>query len=214
MTPMTPKVTYTLPFVTLALVVAGCDASDDGAKRRNLATDDDGGANGPACTDVGKGYTGFGGTKLEDKRVNAAIGADRTRIKPYTALKAEYERVIGQAPNSLGQAAGSFGSPPTRFASEPRAGAIQLYSAFRVAFDGCLTFTATAPEYSAAPTKESATAQCTTMARKFWSRAPTPEEVDQCTQVATNDTGTEPDVRRRWAYTCATLLSSAGFLTY
>ena len=205
--------THPLSVVTLCLVVAGCDASDNATKRRNLASDD-GGSNAPACTDFGKGYTGFGGTKLEDKRVNAAIGADRARIKPYTALKAEYERVIGQAPDSLGQAAGSFGSPPARFASEPRAGAIQLYSAFRVAFDGCLTFTATAAEFGAAPTKESATAQCTTMARKFWSRAPTPEEVDQCTQVALNDSSKEADVRRRWAYTCATLLSSAGFLTY
>jgi hypothetical protein len=194
-----------------------CDSADDTNTRHNQPVFDptaDGGASGPKCTEVGKTYVGFAGTKLEEGRINAAAGTDRARIKPYSALRGEYEKAIGAAPGSLEQSAGSFGAPPERFASEPRASAIQVFSAFRVGFDGCLTFTETAPEFAAAPTQDSATAQCTTMARKFWSRAPTADEVKSCTQVALVDSAAEGDPRRRWAYTCATLLSSAGFLTY
>jgi hypothetical protein len=52
------------------------------------------------------------------------------------------------------------------------------------------------------------------MARKFWSRAPSDDEVKACTDVALTDTASEPDAKRRWAYTCASLLSASGFLTY
>lgn len=195
----------------IPLALSACDAQSDDFKRKNAKADD---PSAPKCTDVGVSYTGFAGTKLEDKRVNAVAGADHARLKPYSALRGEYERVIGAAPESLEAAGASFGSPPERFASEPRASAIQVYSAFRVAFDGCLTFTASGAEYASAPTESSATAQCTQMARKFWSRAPSSEEVDACKQVALVDSASEAAPRRRWAYTCATLLSSAGFLTY
>jgi hypothetical protein len=201
----------TITIASLLLLVTACDQQTNDFQRKNNKVDDPAA---PKCTDVGKSYAGFAGTKLEEKRVNAQIGADRARIKPYSALKGEYERTIGVAPASLEAAGTSFGNPPERFASEPRSSAIQLYSAFRVAFDGCLTFTETAAELAAAPTQESASATCTTMARKFWSRAPTADEVQQCTQVALVDSAAEGAPRRRWAYTCATLLSSAGFLTY
>jgi hypothetical protein len=198
----------------LVALMGGCEEAEDDFHRKNVgpgAADD---PSVPKCTDVGKAYVGFSGTKLEDKRVNAKIGADRARIKPYSALKGEYERLIGVAPGSLGQAAPAFGNPPERFASEPRANAIQVYSAFRVAFDGCLAFSETKPEYATAPTPGTASAQCTALARRFWSRAPTPDEVKACVDVATVDSASETAPRRRWAYTCATLLSTAGFLTY
>jgi hypothetical protein len=213
---MTDRTTaIALVFVALAAVstvATACDSSPtDNFKRRDNAPED---PSAPKCTDTGKAYAGFAGTKLEEKRVNAAIGDDRARIKPYSALKGEYERTIGVVPASLEAAAPSFGNPPDRFSSEPRASAIQVYSAFRVAFDGCLTYTAKATKYGAAPTQETASAECTAMARKFWSRAPTAGEVSQCAQVATVDSASETAPRRRWAYTCATLLSAAGFLTY
>jgi hypothetical protein len=215
---MTKHMTKQMIIGLLALVFAAvaCDSSDDDFQRKNQKPGDPNSEdpNVPKCTDVGTSHVGFGGTKLEDKRVNAKIGADHARLKPYSALKGEYERTIGVAPPSLEIAAPSFGNPPARFSSEPRASAIQVYSAFRVAFDGCLTYTETPAEFAAAPNDQSAGAQCTTMARKFWSRAPTKEEVDACKQVALTDSTSEPSPRRRWAYTCATLLSSAGFLTY
>jgi hypothetical protein len=191
--------------------LAGCDEVADDFKRRNNGVDD---PNAPKCTDVGASHVGFGGEKLEEKRVNAKIGTDRARMKPYSALKGEYERVIGVAPPSLEAAGPSFGNPPERFSSEPRASAIQVYTAFRVAFDGCLTYTESDAAFAAAPTPASASEQCTAMARRFWSRAPTKEEVGACVKVATEDSASEGAPRRRWAYTCATLLSSAGFLTY
>lgn len=195
----------------LLAVATGCEESEDDFKRKNNALGD---PSAPKCTDVGTSHVGFGGTKLEEKRVNAPVGADRARIKPYSALKGEYERTIGVVPASLQAAGPSFGNPPERFSSEPRASAIQVYSAFRVAFDGCLTYTETAAELASPPTIETASAQCTAMARKFWSRAPTKAEVEQCAQVAMVDSASETAPRRRWAYTCATLLSSSGFLTY
>lgn len=206
----------TIPAVLLTLLASASCSEDEAGGRKNVKIENpngDGGT-GPACTEFGKGYVGFTGTKLEDKRVNAPIGADRARIKPYSALRGEYERVIGTAPASLDKSAATFGQPPERFAREPRASAIQVYTAFRVAFDGCLTYTETAPEFANAPTQESASAQCTAMARKFWSRAPTPDEVKECTQAALVDSTAEGTPRRRWAYTCAAILSSAGFLTY
>jgi hypothetical protein len=205
--------------LTSAVVVAAlahCDGpTDDGFKRRNSDLGDAGDQPGaPACTDTGKSYVGFADTKLEDKRVNAKIGADRGRMKPYSALKGEYERTIGKAPDSLDGAETSFGKAPDRFASEPHASAIQVFTAFRISFDGCLDYVDTNPDLQAAPTATTADAQCRGLARKFWSRAATDDEAKACANVAMTATAAEPDPKRRWAYVCASLLSSSGFLTY
>jgi hypothetical protein len=168
------------------------------------------------CTDFGSGYAGFMGTKLEEGRVKSNIGTDRARIKPYSALRAEYERVLGVAPSELDKAAASFGGGASpRYSAEPRASAIQVYAAFRLAFDGCLSYVANNPELaSQEPSKENASAECTSMARAFWSRKPTAEEVSACAEVAVTDSQSEGTADRRWAYTCASLLTSAGFLSY
>ena len=146
--------------------------------------------------------------------MNAKVGADRGRIKPYSALRGEYERTLGLAPASLEGAAASFGRPPERFSSEPGASAIQVFSAYRVAFDGCLDFVEKDVVYAKAPTDGTAKTQCNALTRKFWSRAATEEELKACTDVALVDSVSETEPKRRWAYTCATLLSSAPFLTY
>jgi hypothetical protein len=52
------------------------------------------------------------------------------------------------------------------------------------------------------------------MQHTFWNRAPNPDEVGACVDMATNGTASEPDPRRRWAYTCASVLTAAGFLSY
>lgn len=202
--------------VGLVLAVAHCDSEEDNFKRTNKNGPDANDPSVPKCTGdlLGKSYVGFANTKLEDKRANGEIGADRVRMKPYSALKGEYERTIGVAPDSLGDSEASFGRAPDRFAQEPRASAIQLFTAYRVAFDGCLTFVEKDAAYNSAPSADSAAAQCKTMARKFWSRAATDDEVTACTQVALTDSAAEPDAKRRWAYTCASLLSASGFLTY
>lgn len=195
--------------------LASCDDPEDDLRRRNVAGPDDDDPNTPKCTDQGATYKGFADTNLVEGRVNAKIGVDRARMKPYSALRGEYERAIGVTPDSLEGAEASFGRPPERFAQEPRASAIQLYTAYRVGFDGCLGYVQkNESSFRAAPTAESAATQCRTMARKFWSRNATEDEVKACTEVALTDSASEPDAQRRWAYTCASLLSASGFLTY
>lgn len=156
--------------------LASCDGPADDFTRKNKAAGDPStDPSVPQCTEVGQGYVGFAGTKLEDKRANARIGVDRARMKPYSALRKEYQRTIGVTPGSLESAEPTFGQAPERFAVEPRASAIQVFTAYRVAFDGCLTYAETVPAFASAPTADSAGTQCRTMARKFWSRAPSDE---------------------------------------
>jgi hypothetical protein len=52
------------------------------------------------------------------------------------------------------------------------------------------------------------------MTRKFWSRNATPDEIAACVNVATVDASKETDAKRKWAYTCAAVMTSAGFVTY
>jgi hypothetical protein len=195
--------------------LASCDGPEDDVARRNVNGPDENDPKTPQCTEQGIAYKGFADTNLNEGRVNAKIGVDRARMKPYAALRGEYERVLGVTPDSLEGAEASFGRPPDRFAQEPRASAIQLFSAYRVGFDGCLTYVDNnKATFSAAPNPDTAATQCKAMARKFWSRAATDDEVKACTEVALTDSASEPDPQRRWAYTCASLLSASGFLTY
>jgi hypothetical protein len=52
------------------------------------------------------------------------------------------------------------------------------------------------------------------MARTFWSRTASPDQTAACVDVAVTGAATVTDPRKRWAYACASVLSSAGFLTY
>ena len=167
------------------------------------------------CGDRAQKWVGFGKASLLDDRVDAVEGVDRQRFKPYSALQGEYPRVTGAAaPGLLGQSGTTFGQAPARWNQEPEGSAVNLYTAFRIAFESCLTMTADDAKYAAAPAEPAAGAECSAMARKFWSRTPSPEDVAACVQVATVDSAKETNPRRRWAYTCASVLTSAGFLTY
>jgi hypothetical protein len=163
--------------------------------------------------EVGKSYVGFGQRKLEASRASALSYEDRARIKPYSALGAELARVLGTTPATLASSANAFDDPPPRWFSETKSSAGTVYAFYAVAFDGCLAFTSTGTAYAAAPTVATATSECTTMAQKFWSRAPTAEETQACVDVAMGSSS-EPSARRRWAYTCAAVLSAAGFVAY
>jgi hypothetical protein len=170
----------------------------------------------PAKTcDPGRAYTGFDkSVPLNADRVEADYKVDRMRIKPYSALGDEYLRVIGRTPALYPSMAATFGSSPARWYDEPQASAVTLFASFKMAFQGCLDVTATAAEYGSAPEAAAAKSACQNWALGFWSRAPSTGEVDSCVRVATQDTSGEPDVRKRWAYTCAAVLNSAGFLAY
>jgi hypothetical protein len=78
---------------------------------------------------------------------------------------------------------------------------------------GCLDATNTA-DYDAAPTEAVAQEKCSDFAVRFWSRSPDTDELASCVEVATQHTTAEPEPRRKWAYVCSTVLTSAPFLTY
>lgn len=199
-----------------SLLACSADPSDafDGddalepSKSDPSSTDD-----GPVCL-TGKDYAGFGGKKLgASERTEAVAGADRARIKPLSALRSEYVRLLGAEPETLKSQEQSIGRPQSRWFVEPEANAVAIYSLYAVAFDGCYAFMKTGP-FAEAPTAETAPAQCKSLGRKFWSRTLTDEETATCAELVLSGLPGSTTPSRRWAHTCATLLTSAGFLSY
>ena len=169
-----------------------------------------------SCTEKpqGRSYKGYGQTLLEKDRVNEAMGENRARVKPYEVLTGEYTRSLGAAPASLSANASTFGDVPARWSEEAQTSAVVMSTSYRIAFEGCLKYTATPPEFAAAPTDATATTNCTSMMRKFWSRTPQPAEVSACSKFATTGLDKEPDAKRRWTYVCSSVMTSTRFLTY
>jgi hypothetical protein len=181
------------------------------------------------CEGQGRKYTGFGGTSLQVGRIDVALGTDNGRVKPFTALAGyaqtnaatgalpaatgEYQRVLANNPTLLAQSAATFGPAPDRWYVEPQSSAVALFTAYRIAFQGCLTFTGAA-QFATAPTPQSAATECAAMGRKFWSKTPGQDEIASCVTAVTADTASEPVANRKWAYGCASVLTSAGFITY
>lgn len=213
------KITSTLTILALSLSsVAACgDAESDSLPRGDsepvptVTNQPD--PNDPSlCTS--REYAGFDARKLHEGRAVASLGTNRQRMKPFGALSADYTRVLGNTPASLEGAGATFGQPPARWYEEPLANAVALQTAYNIAFDGCLTYTQQPAEFADAPTAQSAAEQCGAMARKFWSKTPSPEEIQACVDVAVTGSAKETAPRRRWAYACASVLTASGFLTY
>ena len=162
----------------------------------------------------GRTYVGYGKIALESDRVNEAAGENRARVKPFSVLSGEYTRTVGAPPASLAANASTFGDVPARWYQEAHSSAVELSTSYRIAFEGCLTFTATGAEFSAVPTAATAPDECTSMMKKFWSQTPQPAEIASCVSYATTALAKEPDARRRWAYVCATAMTSTRFLTF
>ena len=167
----------------------------------------------PATCNQGYTYEGFGGLRLEVGRDDESVGFDRDRVKPLTALTGEYARVLGTTPALLTSLSNTFGNTPPRWYIEPKANAVSLFSSMRVAFVGCLNVTNTV-DYDVAPSPAVARTKCAEFAHKFWSRAAETEELDSCVDLVTTKTTEETVARRKWAYACASVLSSASFLSY
>jgi len=211
-------------FALLALVACtseGADELNPGAVPNGAATTTPPGTTTtpPGTTDPstctpGRNFTGMGGENLIGNRLVANAGVDRGRFKPYSALGGEFSRVLGTTPASLARAADTFGKPEARWYEEPSVGSVVLQTAYGVAYDGCLTYTESAPEYGAAPTAATASTQCAAMARKFWSRTASPDQIAACADVAVSGSASLTDSRKRWAHACASVLTAAGFLTY
>ena len=159
-------------------------------------------------------YVGFGKTDLLADRANENVGVNRARVKPYGVLAGEYQRTLGATPASLASEADTFGQPADRWYEEADLNAVSMATAFDVAFEGCLGYTQTPPDFAAAPSPTTATAQCTAMMNKFWDMTPSPDQVSACTKFATTGVASEKDPRRQWAYVCASVLTSTRFLTF
>jgi hypothetical protein len=221
---MNAKLTLSFSLLAGVMIACGGDGNDlTGGPQRGAGGPGDeeakpGEEGKPDPTDpalcTSKTYAGFDNRELTSERKVLKLGTDRSRMKPFSALQTEYNRVLGSTPASLTGAAATFGQPPARWNEEPTANAVALQTAYTIAFDGCLTYTATAAEFANAPDATTAEQQCSTMARKFWSKTPGPSEISACVEVATTGSAAEPNARRKWAYACASVLTSAGFLAY
>jgi hypothetical protein len=211
----------TIPFAAIvALLVVACDNVDLSAERRGEQTAQDGDAGAqssdptqPGGCKEGAAHLGFANTDFATAGRNpGGIGIDRRRVKPYSALKSEFQRALGKVPTDLATSAAAFGDMPARWYSEPTSGAVSLYTMYTLAFTTCYD-TMTDAKYTQMPTADSAAAECATMQRKIWQRSPTPDETKACADNAVGLTD-ESVARRRWAHACASIMTSTGFTTY
>lgn len=166
----------------------------------------------PGVCKEGVPHVGFAQTDFVANREPGAIGADRRRVKPFAALRSDFQRALGTVPPGLAAASAAFGEVPPRWYAEPTAGAVSLITTYSLAFTGCFD-TMTSGPFTTAPTMQTATEECAKMQRKFWQRTPSQDETEACAKLAVNDI-TTPDPRRKWAHACASVMTAAGFTTY
>jgi len=205
----------------VGLVVAACDDPSrltgggwgEGGEEEGEGAGPGADPNQPGNCKEGAPHPGFAGHDFVADRKPGGLGDDRRRVKPFSSLRTELARALGQAPAGLDTNAAAFGEVPPRWFAEPQAGAVSLYTTYGVAFTGCYD-TMTQPAFSQAPTAQSASDECSKMQRKFWQRTPSPDEVKVCAELATAGLASEPAPRRRWAHACAAVLTSASFTTY
>jgi hypothetical protein len=197
-----------------AVLAFGCSAQPAGTFEDDEGKLGDGGSvDGPACK-PGRDYDGFGGEKIGDTgRAEGEAGQSHRRVKPLSALRTEYARVLGKTPASLAAQSDSIGKQEPRFFAEPQANAVALYSLYVVAFDGCVAQLDSGP-FASAPTMESARTQCHELGRKYWSRTLSNDEAEACANLAVNELPAASAPNQRWGHACASLLTSAGFLSY
>ena len=167
----------------------------------------------PVVCDQPRSYAGFGGP-LETDRPAIAAGSDRMRIKPFAALAAEYRRALGLSTFETAAYAATFGRPPARWYSEPTASANTIYAAFALAYAGCTQKTAAGGVFATPPSTQIADPVCRDFARAAWQREATDSEVAACATYAIEKTHAADPPAKRWAYTCAAVLSASRFLAY
>jgi hypothetical protein len=209
-------------FFAVAATIAACDVDPDsltGGRNRGSAgpgadpNAEPGDPTQPGSCQEGKPHPGFGGNDFASERKPGAMGGDRRRVKPFSALRTEMARALGQMPGAMAASGAAFGEDPPRWFSEPTAGAVSIYTTYGLGFSGCYD-TMTTANYAQAPTAQTAADECAKMQRKFWQRAPTAEEGKTCVALAVDGLAAEANARRRWAHVCASILASAGFTTY
>ena len=214
---MTMRKQHTITLLLLSLLsitaaacageIGGAGGDDDGS---DVEPDPE-----PVVCEATRTYTNLGGQPLDHDRPTIDPGTDRVRMKPYAALAAEYKAALGLAANlDTAQYAATFGRSPARWFSEPQASANTIYAAFALAYDGCTQSIGTKAEYAAAPNTAAAEVICNDFIRRAWHREPAAGETTACVDYAVNQTKASDAPAKRWAYACAAVLTSSGFLTY
>lgn len=197
--------------VIIPLVLAGC------AGEIGTSGDDEGSGSAepePVVCEQARTYKGFDGSPLESGRLEIDPGSDRIRMKPFVALATEYERALGVAEVNTTSAAATFGRAPARWYLEPQASASTVYAAFALAYSACSQKTATGTDFAEAPNANSAQRLCHDFGAAAWHREPTSDEITTCATFAVDKTNPADAPAKRWAYTCAAVLTASGFLTY
>jgi hypothetical protein len=219
--------TIVINFLFIALVMSACgkvpkykaspnsNSAESGNDDPGMGTESSKGGMLTCSLTEGKTYKGFGNVNLVESRVTKVPKeGDRFRVKPYSVLAGEFTRVLGSVPASLAANSASFISAPDRWFVETQASAVTLFTSFRIAYEGALKMVSSDAKFAAAPTEESANANCISFARLAWNRLPTSDEIAACKKVALIETVNESDVKARWAYTLASVLAAAHFLSY
>jgi hypothetical protein len=188
--------------------VDGDDAVDDGEPG-----DDTGDEVDESCLPA-RSYAGFDGAPLEANRAVMVAGSDRLRTKPYAALASEYDRALGLTGTGTREYAATFGQAPDRWFTEPLPSASTLYASFAIAYRACTQLVGSTTGYEQAPTPSSADVICRERARVAWGRDATDVEAAACVDFAVAKTLATDPPAKRWAYTCAAVLTAADFLTY
>lgn len=208
-----PRVSLAIASGLVSLLAVACSAVEWAEDSSESASNLDGSS--LVCTDAkpGRSYVLFDGSKLEDKRADESVDANRARFKPFAVMAAEYERVLGAAPKSLANAAATFEEPPARWHTEAAPSAVALDAIYAIGLEGCTATVATGTERATAPTPATAKTFCADLMEKAWGEAPA-AEVGTCVDLATNKLSGEPDARKRWAHVCAAILTAPQFLTF
>ena len=162
-----------------------------------------------------KKYLGLGEKDLTAARVDEvpALG-DRARIKPFSALIDEFQRVLKMQPQSLVTNGATFSVPPDRWFIEPALNGVNLFTAYRAAYEAAQKYSESNPMLSSAPTEETAAQACALIAESAWNRPPTDADIEACKKVALQDTASVGEIKNRWAYAIASVLAATGFLSY
>lgn len=152
------------------------------------------------------------GHLLDADRLDLAAQSDRLRVKPYSSLPAEFTRALGTQPLSIRGQNATFDTPDPRWLHEQELSAISLFRVYVAGYQACITLTATGAAYQTAPTMTTATAECRTWQRRFWSATPATAQTTACANFAVSADNDGATPREKWAATCATAAASLGFL--
>ncbi len=171
---------------------------------------------------VGRSYHGFAGETLDANRLPLGGGQDLARVRDGSDLGTQFGGRSLDLANVTRSDAQAFGVAPSNWYEPAEASFATAYRVYALGFEGCLKKLKNPANYhpfghadfASAPTTESATRQCQKMGQIMWWRDMTPEELAPCVEYAEEVRSLEPVPQRQWAYVCAAVAGSAGFLVY